>query len=127
MRARLSRSGAARLTEVLGRNDPVLQGTVLERASADLLIDVPVATRQIGFRYEAMGQRVRLDFAEILEMERRELDRWKTTGLVAGLGTVVGVIAWQVFSGDSGGGTDNPGGGDVSDANILRINFRIGR
>ena len=115
------------MAEGLGRNDPVLEGTVLERASADVLIDVPVATRQIGFRYEPMGQRVRVDFGEILEMERRELDQWKTTGLIAGLGTVVGVIAWQVFGGESGGGTNDPGGGDVSDAKILRIDLRIGR
>jgi hypothetical protein len=124
VRTRISRDGANRLTEVLGRTDPVLEGTVLENGPDGLLMDVIVATRQVGFRFEPMGQRVRVDVGEVLEMERSELDRWKTTGLAAVIGATVGIIAWNVFSGDTGGGQNDPSGGDVSDATVLRIGFR---
>jgi hypothetical protein len=125
VRTRISRTEADRLTEVLGRTDPVLEGTVLENGPDGLLVDVIVATRQVGFRFEPMGQRVRVDVGEVLEMERSELDRWKTTGLVALIGTTVGVIGWQIFGGDAGGGTNDPSGGNVSDAIILPISIRV--
>lgn len=125
VRARISRDGANRLSEVLGRTDPVLEGTVLENGSDGLLVDVVVATRQVGFRFEPMGQRVRVHLGEILEMERSQLDRWKTTGLVVAIGATVGVIGWNVFGGESGGGSNDPSGPDVSDAKILSIGIRI--
>ena len=124
--ARVSREDAERFGEVLGRTDQVLEGTVLESTSAGVLLDVEVATRQVGFRFEPLGQRVRLNRTEIQELDRRELDRWRTTTLVTAIGIAVGTAAWAALGGDTGGGSNPQGGGTISDDRRLTVTFRLG-
>jgi hypothetical protein len=124
--ARVSREDAARFGEVLGRTDQIVEGTVLESTSAGILLDVEVATRQVGFRFEPLGQRVRLNRTEIQELNRREVDRWRTTTLVTAIGVAVGTAAWAALAGDTGGGSNPQGGGTISDDRRLKVTFRLG-
>ena len=83
VRTRISPDEAGRLAEFLGGTDPVLEGTILERVSGGVLLDVTVATRQVGFHFEPMSQRVQVgirrdsrDGAEgIGPVENRGIDR----------------------------------------------------
>lgn len=114
VRARISATEADRLSEILGREERVLEGRVLPGASQGLLLEVPAALTTAGTSVRWMNQRIELAPADVLELEVRRLDPWRTAGAVAVLTTVVGYAAVQAFdavgepSGEgSKGGTDN--------------------
>jgi hypothetical protein len=93
-----------------------LQGKLLNRTEDEILLFVPTITRQIGFHFETMSQRVSIDRGEILALEQRRLDAGKTGGLLVVIGAAAGVAAVEILSGRSGASGMPPlGDGGPSD------------
>jgi hypothetical protein len=94
VRARVSLEQAERLEEILppGRDPRILEGRVVGLQSQALLLDVAVASAVQGVRVESFRQRVDLPLSQLLEVERKELDRWRTGLLLAGAAVVLGSI-----------------------------------
>lgn len=105
VRARLTIEATESLPATVQGEGRSLEGQLLERDDSGLTLFVPTAVRQRGFYSESLHERVRLGTSDVVELERRELDRPRTY-LVAGVAaTVVGAIAVQVLSGKTGGNT----------------------
>src|SRR5918996_1748192 len=75
IRVYVTRQAMADLTEVLEHDGPFLKGTLVRRDDERVFIRVPVAPRQQGFYMSTVGQDVSLPAAEIVQLERRRLDR----------------------------------------------------
>lgn len=103
VRARVSLQQAERLEEILvGRDPRVVEGRVAEILTQGMYLDVEVASQLQGARVESYRQRVDVPFNTILELERKELSRGRTVGMVAVAVAVVGsLVAFKVI--DSGG------------------------
>lgn len=101
VRARISSAEADRLRSVLGREDRVLDGKVAGADGEGLLLSVPMATSS-GVAYTGrMRQRLRIPQTEIVELEVRQLERWKTGGLVAAGALLLGLLVADQFANDS--------------------------
>src|SRR5687767_3474052 len=75
VRVYLTREGLADLPEVLEHNGPFLKGTLLRREDERVLVRVPIAARQDGFYTSTVGQDVSVAAGQIVQLERRRLDR----------------------------------------------------
>ncbi len=126
IRARISAQGSDRIREQLQTESREIEGEVLSRENGQVLLNVTAALRQVGFRFEPLQQRVLLTEDELLELERKELDRRKTYFVAAGVGVAVGTALFVVLEGRAGGGTKQPPIGGPSDDRfvILSIPFR---
>ena len=112
VRASLSAGGVREFTAVSGVPVVSLQGQLLERSDDEILLFVPTITRQIGFHFETMSQRVLIAREEIFALEKRRLDRGRTAVLIGVLGVAVGIAAFEIISGRSGA-SNTPPFGDV--------------
>ncbi len=65
------------------------------------------------------NQRVSIPRGDLVEFEVRKLDRWRTTGVVAGAAVVLGVTLVNALKGEPGK-EPLPGGGGT-DAIVFRI------
>ena len=113
VRARVSGTEADRLEAVLGRDGRVLEGSVVENNGEELLLAVRSATTAAGTSTDRLYQRLTIPGSEIVELEARRIDPWRTAGVVAvgvGLAAYVAVVALQ--EGDSEPG-QNKGGGNA--------------
>lgn len=117
VRAHISAAEAGRLRPVLGREKRILEGQVVGEAADGIQLRVSTRVGPPGASTDRLSQIVSVRRPEILEIEVRELDRWKTAGVVA---LSVGVGAWWVASrfssvgGSQIGGVPTGGGGDNS-------------
>ncbi len=121
VRTRISPSQAERVGEVLGREDRVLEGTVVQSGSETLLLAVPSVGRTPGMPTESLRQNLPIPQSEVVELEIRRLDPWRTGALVAGVAAVLGYVVYEAF--DAGGGSPNQGrpGGDQSRIAVISI------
>lgn len=119
VRARISATEADRLQEVLGREYRVLRGEVVAEEPGSLLLEVPAV---VGASGQRLNQRVTIPKPEILELEVRELDRWRTAGLVAALAAVGGYLVAAQFGDEDASDTSSPprGGGEQ---NVLLLRW----
>jgi hypothetical protein len=103
VRARVSADEAERLREVFGREDRLVDGTVVEDGTDGLLLDAPVlsAVQRGG---ETLSQRLSLPASEILEVELRQLDQVRT-GTLLGV-AVAGAVYLLVSQLEGGRGTE---------------------
>lgn len=85
--------------------DGELEGKLLERQDRSLTLFVPAARRQRGFFSEELHERVHLDRSDVIELERRQLDRPKTYVLSGVAAAVVLGIAIETLTGKTGGNT----------------------
>jgi hypothetical protein len=88
-----------------------LDGTLIRAEPANLVLRLPVATRQTGFSMEVLGQDVFLPREQVLQIERREMNRPVTVALVAGgtaalTGLVLAIIQNAVQGEQHPGSTD---------------------
>ncbi len=126
VRARISPTAAERIAPLLGMGPQrVLTGTVVERNSSGLIIEVPTAAQQgVEGSTQTLYQRVTLAPADVVEIERRTLDTKKTALIV---GSVTAVALSVVIKQMRGGpGIDSPppsSGGNESRIPILRFRF----
>jgi hypothetical protein len=113
VRVYVTRETLTRLGEIPVRDGgPVLNGTLVRAEPANLVVRLPVATRQTGFNMEVLGQDVFIPSDQVLQIERREMNGPMTALLtVAGTAALAGVVV-MIISG-ARGGEPRPGGGDV--------------
>lgn len=108
-RARLDPDEARRVAEIIGRDDRLLEGEVLEADGDRLLLAVPMTTTAAGMSPRQFHQRVELRRGSILEVEARQFSALKT-GLLAGAGAIlIGAAIAGAFSGnDDSDGNEKP-------------------
>jgi hypothetical protein len=126
VRARISPAAAERIAPLLGtRGQRVLTGTVVDRNSSGLIVEVPTAAQQgIEGSTQTLYQRITLAPADVVEIERRTLDTRKTALIVGGVTAVALSVVIKQMRG--GPGIDSPptsSGGNESRVPILRFHF----
>lgn len=121
VRARVSSSASARIAPLLGASEARrLDGTLVARAADTLIVEVPnvlVDTREFG---RVPNQRVSIPRGDLLELEVRKLDRWRTLGLVGGGAVVLGSALVTALKGEPGK-EPLPGGGGTDAIVFLRL------
>lgn len=130
VRVLVTRQGAVELAEVteVAWEQPIFDGTVLGVEDDDLLLQVPVGERQVGFLSSQLHQTVRVPTSEIVSFQRRQLNTTTTAlaiGGAAGLATLL--VVYIVSEHRSGQGNGEP---PPPDDLLLRFNllsFPFGR
>jgi len=112
VRVRLTPEEAERVHGVLGRDDRLLEGTVMEAVPDAVVIAVPTTagTAAPGLASARLHQRITVPVPAVVELETRRLDKLRTGLLVGGIAAVLGtVIGTQFIGSDSPEGQDKPG------------------
>jgi hypothetical protein len=97
VRIYVTRAVVDQFGEVLTDTQPVLRGTVVRRDESQLLLRIPVGTRQVGFHSEELGQELPIPAREIIRLESRELDRIGTGALAAGTLGLAGLVIFVIM------------------------------
>jgi hypothetical protein len=112
VRARISAGEAEKLEALIGRDDRVLEGDVIEKPNGSLLLAVSGVVGMESGTVQRAHQRVEVPRSGLLEVELRKLDRWKTAGITAvaaGALTYVAIAQFNAQKEPKGGpGKGNP-------------------
>jgi len=108
VRARLSSEAVDQLPPTVQGEGRFLEGELLDRDSDGFTLFVSSAVRQQGFYAQSLRERVRLTESDVIELERRQLNRSQTYVLVGAGAAAVTAIAIQTLSGKTGGNTIDP-------------------
>lgn len=102
VRAYVTHEQGARLEDQAGLRDRHLEGRVVSMENGQLLLEVPSAAVSAGAVSRRLKQRVTIPTDQLLELEERTVDPWKT-GLVAGgvVAAVGALVAYQLSQGDN--------------------------
>lgn len=119
VRARLAADEVVRLREVLGRDDRTLDGKLMSMSDSGLLMAVP--TSRIGPE-GLTHQRVLVPRSSLLELEVRQLDRFRTGVMVAAISAVAAAVVITQF--DVGSPNDGRPKGGVNN-NILGLRLPL--
>lgn len=127
VRARVSAAEAERLRAHAGGDGRVLEGRFLGADEDRILLEVAASSQLRGMRVETLHQRLDIRTAEILELERKELDRTRTF-LVTGAGAAV-MAGFVLARLGPGGGSAPPGEGQppAEYTSFLRLLLPFGR
>lgn len=87
IRARLSDEAVARLRSTLSADDAFIYGTVTSSAADGLVLMVPVHLQQQDLAVSTVNRRISLPRSEIVSVDRRVFDRFRT-GVLMGIGVV---------------------------------------
>jgi hypothetical protein len=122
VRVNVTTAAASRLGEVTGRDRRVFTGEFLGVQGQQIQMLVPTTRIEEAMTVRTLYQRVDLRLDDILEIERRSLDR-RRTALVAGTGAAV--MTWAVLRAFSGGhaGGSVPVGPGVPEARLPGTSF----
>ncbi len=125
LRTRVSFAEAERLQEDLpGLEGRLIEGTILERGDSSVLLLVPIANRSAWGRNDPFLRRVQISYAGIVDLERRQLDGFRTGVAVVGGGLALGFVLYKALLGGNGGNSPDSGEGPV-DA-LIPFSIRIG-
>jgi hypothetical protein len=120
VRARVSPDAGARIAPLLGATDARrLDGKLITNGADTIIVEVPTVmldNREFG---RTPNQRVSIPRSDLVELEVRKLDRWRTMGLFGGAAVVLGVTLTKALNGEPGK-EPLPGGGGT-DAIVFRI------
>jgi hypothetical protein len=119
VRARVSGAGAERIAPLLGTaNARLVSGRLIDTRADTMIVEVPtVVHAAVGSSLETLHQRVSIPRADLVELETRRLDRFRTAAVAGGVALVVGAVV--IKSLDSDPGSDRPpGGGGGVDARL---------
>jgi hypothetical protein len=105
VRVHISPEGASRVEPVIGTASPELVG-VLERWSNEVVIAVRVPAGQ-GVVDRALENRIVLSPSEVIAIDVRERDRFRTTVLAVGGTALVGGAVAAALTGVFGGSSNN--------------------
>lgn len=105
VRARLTLEARERLPDRVRGDDGTLEGELLDLENGALTLSVPTAVRREGFYQEDLHERIVLGAADVVDVERRTLNRPRTYALAGVVGAAVLGIAVRTLSGKTGGGT----------------------
>ena len=78
---------------------PQLRGTLVERSGGELALRIPVATRQVGIHQTDIERQIRIPVGDVVEVERRRLDRARTGLAVGGLLALTGFVIFTTLEG----------------------------
>jgi hypothetical protein len=122
VRARVSPTAGARIAPLLGAADARrLDGKLISNGADTIVVEVPTVmldNREFG---RTPNQRVSIPRSDLVELEVRKLDRWRTLGIVGGAAVVLGVTLTKALKGEPGK-EPLPGGGGT-DAIVFRIRW----
>ena len=120
VRARVSPTAGARIAPLLGATDARrLDGKLITNGADTIIVEVPTImldNREFG---RTPNQRVSIPRSDLVELEVRKLDRWRTMGIVGGAAVILGVTLTKAVKGEPGK-EPLPGGGGT-DAIVFRI------
>lgn len=120
VRARVSPAASARIAPLLGATEARrLDGKVVTRDGDTLIVEVPTVlldTREFG---RTPNQRVSIPRGDLVELEVRKLDRWRTGAILGSAAVVLGVTLTKALKGEPGK-EPLPGGGG-NDAIVFRF------
>jgi hypothetical protein len=113
VRARVSSAAAERLAPLLGTADTrLITGTLIDNGPDTLIVEVPAVMRaEVGGSMRTLHQRVSISRAELLEIETRQLDRFRTGAVAGSAAVVVGAVVIKAIRGDPGAERPPGGGG----------------
>lgn len=119
VRARLSGAAADRLAPLLGTTSTrVVSGRLVDTRADTMIVEVPtVVQASVASSMETLHQRVSIPRADLVELETRRLDRFRTAALAGGVALVVGVVVIKSLEQDPGR-DGPPGGGGGTDARL---------
>lgn len=125
VRVRLTAEEAERLEPVRVTDARLMEGVVVERAGAELLMDSHVGSLDPQRGRRSLVQRINVPVAGIQEVELRRLDTLKTGAAVGGFALATTAI---ILAARGGGIGSRDGGGDLPefhgwDIPALRIRF----
>lgn len=113
VRATVSPEQAAELAPVLRNVTPQVTGTLVQRSSGSIMLDVPLyGATASGLSTQALNNRVAIPFTDLVTLESRTLSTWRTAAAIgaiaAGLtGAWVAVTGNQKVNDKPKTGTDN--------------------
>jgi hypothetical protein len=122
VRVYLSRDGMDRFRKVGGDvlpnagTSPVLAGTLVRLEGGEFSLEVPVATRQVGFLSSQLDQRVTLPVADVVQVESRKVSGLRTAALTVAGTALIGYAIVEVVH-----GARDPVPGNGGDPDNLRI------
>ena len=120
VRARVSPTAGARIAPLLGATDARrLDGKLITNGADTIIVEVPTVmldNREFG---RTPNQRISIPRGDLIELEVRKMDRWRTMGIVGGAAVVLGVALTKALKGEAGK-EPLPGGGGT-DAIVFRI------
>jgi hypothetical protein len=113
VRARVTGAGADRIAPLLGTtNARVVSGRLVDMRADTLIVEVPtVMQASLAGSAERLHQRVSIPRTELIELETRRLDRFRTTAVVGTAALAVAAIAVKALRNERGGPGTPPGGG----------------
>jgi hypothetical protein len=126
VRARVSGSAVDRLAPLLGTSNPrLVSGRLVDTRADTLILEVPTVMQAlVGSSVETLHQRVSIPRSELVELEMRRLDRFRTAAVVGGAAIVIAAVVIGALGDDPGyGGPPGPGGGNDVRAPLLRVRF----
>jgi hypothetical protein len=113
-RIRLSNEGLVEVRELAENSEPVLAGTLVRRDENRAFFHVRIATVQEGALYAPVLQEIPISTRNILQVERRELNRTRTVLVAAGSAAAAAVLLGMII--EAYGSTPLPPPGDSDDA-----------
>ena len=125
----MTRVGGEQLREVVPdlRDGAPVRGTVAGTDNGNLLLNVPVAERQIGSATQSIEQRIRVPLGEIVSFERRELNG-PATALTIGAGAVaIAGLLFVITEARKGDNPEPPGPPDEAIVEIPILSLLFGR
>jgi len=85
VRVHLTREGMIDLPEILGSPGPTVGGRLVSAEGDRLLLRVPVSVQVEGYATQSLPQEVPIAASQVVQVERRRLDRFRTGLAVAGI------------------------------------------
>jgi hypothetical protein len=126
VRARVSGAAAERLAPLLGTtNARLVSGRLVDTRADTMIVEVPTVVQMtVGSSMETLHQRVPIPRGDVVELETRRLDRFRTAAFAGGVAFIVGTIAIKALKNDPG--TDRPpGGGGGTDVRVPLWRLRL--
>jgi hypothetical protein len=126
VRARLSLSAAERLAPLLGTTDArLVSGRLVDTRADTMIVEVPTfVPTTVGSAMETLHQRVSIPRTDLVELETRRLDRFRTAALAGSVAIIVGAIVVNAINGEpSGSGPPGGGGPPESRVPLSRLRF----
>ena len=113
VRARVSPPAALRLAPLLHVSDAhVVTGTLIDSVTGGVLVEVPtIVPGAVGSTFETLHQRVSIARSDLVELETRKIDRFRTGAIVGVAAIAASVVIVRALNGNAGSDHVPPGGG----------------
>lgn len=111
VRLRLSPEEAGKYADLRLANPRLLDGTVVDRNGSELMVDASLRVSEPGAGPRELMQRLNVPLTGVLDVELRELDRTRTSFLMAGGAAALGAVIAASLGGsgsEDGPGNENP-------------------